>query len=265
MTRRGYEPASGSFAILRPGAFTTTLNPVPGMGGAEPGRMVGRVTDVANGDPLVGARVRLPGVYLDGLTDQEGRFVFGQVPPGRHAVEFSNLGYATRVDTITVTGGLTSDARVAMAVDPVRLEPIEVVVERREVALETAGFYRRREFATGGDFIDRKTIEDQNPVEMVDIFRRLNGVEFRLADPFNPLTRAVILRGGKRENPPCYPSVYLDGVLVHLAGGGPAMLNQLVVPDQIAGMEIYQGGASTPLEYGGTNASCGAVVLWTRQ
>lgn len=265
MTRRGYEPASGSFSILRPGAFTTTMNPVPGMGGAEPGRMVGRVTDAGSGDPLVGARVRLPGVYLDGLTDEEGRFVFGQVPPGRHAVEFSTLGYATRVDTITVTGGLTSDARVAMAVDPVRLEPIEVVVERREVALEAVGFYRRREFATGGDFIDRQTIEDQNPVEMVDIFRRLNGVEFRLADPFNPSTRAIILRGGKRENPPCYPSVYLDGVLVHIAGDGPAMLNQLVVPDQIAGMEVYQGGASMPLEYGGTNASCGAVVLWTRK
>ncbi len=264
LTRRGYQSASGEFAILRSGSFTTTLDPQEGTGGTEPGRLVGRVSDTRSGTPLQGARVRIEEVRLDGLTNDEGRFVFARVPPGRHAVEFSNLGYATRVDTIDVVAGLTSDAQVAMAVDPVLLEPIEVVVERREVALESVGFYRRREYASGGDFIDRQTIEDQNPVEMVDIFRRINGVEFRLADPLNPSTRAIILRGGKRESPPCYPSVYLDGIMIHRAGDNPAMLNQLVVPDQIAGIEVYQGGASMPLEYGGTNASCGAVVVWTR-
>ena len=31
----------------------------------------------------------------------------------------------------------------------------------------------------------------------------------------------------------------------------------------VAAMEVYPGGASVPIRFGGTGASCGAIVLWT--
>lgn len=265
LSRQGYGTASGTFTILRSGSFTTTLDPLERTGAADPGRMVGRVTDGESGRPLQGVRVRIAEIRLEALTDQNGRFVLGEVPPGAHEVEFSNLGFAPRTDTLEVVAGLTTDARVVLAVDPVELEPMEVRVERREVGLEAAGFYLRRAYASGGTFLDREAIEAQNPVEMVDVFSRVPGAEARLADPLDALSRSVILRGGRRDSPPCYPAVYVDGMVVHRAGPAPAMLNQILSPDQVAGIEIYQGGASAPLEYGGTNASCGVLVIWTRK
>ena len=260
----GYRDAVGNFAIMQAGTFVTTLTPLGSDEAAPRGRLVGQVSDAENGRALQGVRVRVEAISLDGLTGEDGRFAYVSVPPGRHVVEFSSLGYATRSDTITVVAGSTSDARVAMSLDPVEVEPITVIVERRDVVLERQGFYERRRVTTG-DFIDRETIDAQNPVEMTDVFSRLNGVQIRLADGGNPLTRSVVLTRGRAESfgGVCYPSVYLNGLIVHRGGSGPAMLNQLLAPDQVAGIEVYHGGASVPAEYGGTGASCGVIVIWT--
>lgn len=251
----GYRDAVGNFAIMQAGSFVTTLTPLGGGEAAPRGRLVGQVSDADSGRPLQGVRVRVEAISLDGVTGDGGRFSFGSVPPGPHAVEFSSLGYATRLDTITVVAGSTSDARVALAVDPVEMEPITVIVERREPLLEQQGFYERRRVTTG-DFIDRETIEAQSPVLMTDLFRRLNGVQI--------VTGAVILTRGRGElGGNCYPSVYVNGAIVHRGGSGAAMLDQLLAPDQVAGIEVYHGGASVPVQYGGTGAACGVIVIWT--
>jgi len=260
----GYQTSQGAFAIVQAGSFTVSLRPLGGGEMIQPGRLVGAVREAGTERPIPAVRVRIPTFFLDGLTGDDGRFSFAEVPPGRHEVEFANLGYAIRRDTIEVASGKTSDVEVALSVDPVEVEPITVTVERREQVLEQRGFYERRRVSVGGHFIDREAIEDQAPVEMVDIFRRIPGAEVRLADPANPMTRAIILRGGRGELRACYPSVYLDGLLVHRASEGPAMLNYIVDPDKVAGVEIYQGGATMPVQYGGTMGGCGAIVIWTR-
>lgn len=266
MRAPGYRPSQGNLAIMRDGEFTTTLAPLDGATAPAHGRLVGRVVDARSGAPVHGARVRVDRIFLDVLTDQVGRFHFGSVPPGRHVVEFTNLGYAARVDTLEVASGLTTDARVTLASSPLEVEPITVTVERREIGLERVGFYERRDIGLG-DFIDREAIERQAPQEITDVLERLQGVEVRYPVSTNPLLRAVLLRGGRRDNllgGTCYPSIYIDGVLVHRAGDEPAYLNEIIGPDQVAGVEVFQGAAEVPVQYGGTSASCGVIAVWTR-
>lgn len=265
LSATGYANAAGDLAIMRPGSFVTTLTPLGGAGEAPRGRLVGRVSHAPDGRPVQGVRVHLTGLSLDVLTDESGRFVFPSVPPGSHAVEFSNLGYATRVDTIAVVADQTSDARVTMAVDPVELEPVEVIVEGRVPLLERRGFYERRR-RTNGDFVERSDIEAWGSNQVTDVFRRVNGARIRLQDAMNPLSSAVILtRGiGTGGSGLCYPRVYVDGIIVHRGGDEPAMLNYFVTPDRVAGIEVYHGGSATPMEYGGTGALCGVIVVWTR-
>jgi hypothetical protein len=261
----GYRDATGNFAIMNHGSFVTALTPLGGAEAPARGRLIGVVTDVETQRPLEGVRVRVADVFLDGLTGEDGRFSFASVPPGRHAVDFSSLGYASRVDTIVVAAGSTSDARVAMALDPVEMEPISVVVERRDLGLEARGFYERRRLTTG-EFIDREAIESQKPMVVTDLFSRINGAQLRMANPLDPLSRAIILTRSRGDlGGPCYPSVFVDGTRVHVGGDTPAMLNQIVNPDHVAGIEIYKGGASMPMEYGGPHAACGVIVIWTRR
>ena len=46
-------------------------------------------------------------------------------------------------------------------------------------------------------------------------------------------------------------------------GSGPAFIDNLIQPEQIAGIEIYASAAQVPLQYNLFSA-CGVIVLWTR-
>ena len=61
-------------------------------------------------------------------------------------------------------------------------------------------------------------------------------------------------------------AVWLDGVRIYQPGRGvpPPDLNNFSV-SQLEGVEIYQGGADTPAELGGTGSGCGTIVIWTRR
>jgi hypothetical protein len=68
----------------------------------------------------------------------------------------------------------------------------------------------------------------------------------------------------------CQPRVYLDGVLI--SQPSPFNDSQLsgAYPDQvadvcdIAGMEIHTRFTGIPLAYGGTQGSCGVILIWTK-
>jgi hypothetical protein len=67
-------------------------------------------------------------------------------------------------------------------------------------------------------------------------------------------------------NEPCFLSVVVDGVLVSGLGGGAFDLRQLPPPDQVMGLEVFNGAASIPAQYGGEGAgkNCGLIAVWTR-
>jgi len=268
LTRPGYRPSTGEFAIMREGSFITSMMPVNAAMDIPAGRFVGRVTDAESGDPLSDAEIHIPQVFLGAASDEGGWFDLAAVPPGRYPVEFSHLGYATRVDTVDIVSGLTSDVRVPLAVDPIEVEPLEVVVERREMILEDVGFYRRQERGYG-EFIDLADIEAQRPTEMTDLFTRLPGA-ILVPDPYNPLQRSVVLRGGRMDNvlsggEHCYPYVVVDGNIVHRGGDSPAQIDFLVEPSQVAGVEVFPSSLGVPIQYGGLDAACGVIVIWTRR
>lgn len=270
MTRVGYRRSAGELAILRPGSFVTELVPIDAPLGPAPGRFVGRVTDADSGDPISGAEVRVHPVFMGGLTSEDGSFRFDAVPPGRHAVVFSYLGYETREDTIEVVSGLTSDVVVPMAVDPIEMDPIEVTVEPRELFLEDIGFYERRDRGFG-EFVDLFVIESRGPQRMTDVFTGLPGVQV-VPNQFEPLERSVVLRGGRMGmgartggNEHCYPLVAIDGLVVHRGGFEPAGIDRLVDPQALLGVEVYPSSVGVPIQLAGVDAACGVIMLWTRR
>lgn len=269
-SRRGYRRSTGDFAVMGEGSFVTTLIPLNAPDEVAAGRFVGRVTDGESGKPVAGVDVRIAEIFMGGVTDDAGWFDMAAVPPGRHEVEFSSLGYATRVDTVDVVSGQTSDARVRLTVDPLEVEPIEVIVERRELELENVGFYQRRDQGFGR-FIDLETIQRRRPSEMTDLFTGISGATL-VPDPSNPLAQAVVLRGGRLGRgllsggaEDCYPLVVLDGLIVHRGGDFPAQIDRLIDPTEVAGIEIFPSSVGVPVQYAGVDAACGVIVIWSRR
>src|SRR3989442_13214104 len=85
---------------------------VSAVAGAQQGTVAGRVTDQANGQPLVGARVTIMGTSLIAQTNAEGRYTLSRVPGGQVTVRVSAAGSAAASRTLTVAAGETPSADV---------------------------------------------------------------------------------------------------------------------------------------------------------
>jgi hypothetical protein len=64
----------------------------------------------------------------------------------------------------------------------------------------------------------------------------------------------------------CWANVYVDGAKIYATGTPLPPPNVAAMTGRtVVAVEYYAGGASTPIEYGGTDTSCGTVLVWTRR
>jgi hypothetical protein len=213
--------------------------------------LAGRVLDAQSNEPVVGAEVRFGRIAEVRITDADGAFQFGRVPPGSYEVEIRHLAFTTLRDTldVDVAAGVNATIRVAPGVIPI--DPISVVI--RSLVLERAGFYERRE-RSSGHFVTRQDVEDQRPLRPSEILRRVPGV--RLLSGRNGITAVA------RAN--CPFRFVIDGTRT-----GPDYSIDLIPSLDIEGLEIYLGPSQVPGEFSGfgsdVGGTCGVIVVWTRR
>lgn len=216
------------------------------------GKIVGQVLDQRDRAPVSGAEVRIRGTGLIQLSDRGGRFSFPTVPSGPKVLEVSHLSYRVRTDSILVIGDETLEIEVAVAPDPLPLEPLLVSVRSR--VLEDGGFYRRRAQGLSGHMFTREQIQERNPNRLTDMFISIPGVRVAqrdgVAGPVVLVPRGKLLDGGTDS---CYPTVWMDGIATDMRD------LDMVSPDHLEGLEVYVG-ARTPLRF---NSDCGAILIWT--
>lgn len=270
LRKDGYATVEGPLQVLRAGGMVIRLDPLTATGDPESSRIQGVVKALDSGEPLKGALVSIQGVRGNQVTDADGRFLLTDIPAGSRRLEVSLLGYATRSDSVHVPPGSLLTLDIGLTVEPVRLPPITVSVEARNLDLELVGFYERRA-RERGVFFTQEAIEERNAASVVDMFEGLPGVRIVIEQG---IRRAVALTGRRamsliydpRTDPstPCYPAVWLNGMPVHHgATDEPAFLDNLTTPGDVAGIEIYSSAARIPVQYNVAGA-CGVIVIWTR-
>lgn len=266
LQRAGYEPIEGPLQVLRTGGMVIRLNLISAPTEAADSRIHGIVKDVDSGSPLAGARVIVEGVPGSYATDQDGRFAIPDVLPGTRRITVSRSGYSARTDSVDVPPGSFLSLVVELAGEPIPLAPILVSVEPRNLDLELAGFYDRRD-REHGVFLTRAAIEERNPVTSVDLLEGIPGVRI-IREGIN---RMVVLAGRRAmslmQDPhaePCYPTVWMNGMLVQQASyDRPVNLDDLVGPWEIEGLEVYQSTSRIPIQFN-VQGACGVLVVWTR-
>jgi iron complex outermembrane receptor protein len=92
-------------------------------------RIAGRVMD-EEGRPLPGANVLLEGTYLGTVTDDQGYFMLGRVPPGDYTLRVSYIGFRTYEKMIQVQKDLSLD--IVLGVSDILTDEVVVSGVRAE-------------------------------------------------------------------------------------------------------------------------------------
>ena len=198
-------------------------------------RIKGTVIDKASRQPLEFINVLVLGLGRGGVTDAEGHFNIGEVPPGIYRLQASAVGYKTILtpEYIVSTKDLT-----------IQIETEENLTELEGVTVTASPFRRDPESPVGLRIIGLQEIE-KSPGANRDISRIVQsypGVAFSPAGYRNDL----IVRGGS----PSENRFYLDGVEIpninHFstqgASGGPV---GIINADLIHEVNFYTGAFPT--------------------
>ncbi len=122
-------PASGYQRILSSVLFLMFISLTSAM--ANTGKIAGRVTDKATGEPLPGVNVIVEGTNLGAATDINGEYTILNLPPGTYTLRASFIGYSTvRVQNLRVSISRTTRQDFVLAEEVIEGEEVVVVAER---------------------------------------------------------------------------------------------------------------------------------------
>lgn len=198
-------------------------------------RIKGTVIDKASRQPLEFINVLVLGLGRGGVTDAEGHFNIGEVPPGIYRLQASAVGYKTILtpEYIVSTKDLT-----------IQIETEENLTELEGVTVTASPFRRDPESPVGLRIIGLQEIEKSPGAnrDISHIVQSYPGVAFSPAGYRNDL----IVRGGS----PSENRFYLDGVEIpninHFstqgASGGPV---GIINADLIREVNFYTGAFPT--------------------
>jgi outer membrane receptor protein involved in Fe transport len=98
------------------------------------GRIAGTVTDAATGEPLPGANVVIVGTTVGAAVGLDGEYYILNVPPGRHEVRASMIGFeSVRVEDVVVNAGRTTRVDIALPEEALMGEEVVVVAVRPDI------------------------------------------------------------------------------------------------------------------------------------
>jgi hypothetical protein len=226
---------------------------VPSALGAQPPRsrsiIDGLVSD-SNLVPLGEAVVSVLGSPLRVTTGDNGRFRIVAVPAGQYIVMVHRVGYAPMSAAIQI--GTTDTLRFSFAMHRIATALDTVVVSAKRLAARMAEFEERRKLGFG-TFITAEDIRQRNPVALGEVLRGIPSISVT-GSGYN---RQVVT---STRSSRCPMQVVIDGVLLPM----PTDLASLVPPSEVAGIEVYAGPATSPVQYKAAGSACGVILIWTK-
>lgn len=230
------------------------LAPADGAPARGTAAMVGRIAGVG-GRPLAGAEVRVLPSESGVFTNEDGSFRLAGLAPGRHLLEIRAIGYAP----LRRVALLRPDAADTINVWLTRVaQVLDTVTTTAESDPFRTGFQARRARSAGGHFITPEMIRSSGTRRVSEMLASVPGVRVRKTGQVS----VVELTGrGTRTLKGCPVAYVLDGMAYEPSAN--VGLDGEIGLDEIQAIEVYDA-AATPARFSRLGASCGVVLLWTR-
>ena len=221
-------------------------------------RVAGIVKD-QTGRPVAGALVGLLGAPVAVRTDSGGRFLLSGLRAGTRTVEARAIGFERRRVAVDLAAGHEQSAELTLP--RLAFELPELTVTSTPAATDLTGFEERRQRGLGGYFIGREDILRRGTIRIEDLFKTVPGMR---VEPVGAADYQILsTRGGAGFNATCQPVIFVDRVRIPL---DPDLgIGIPVLPEEIRGIEIYQGPGGVPAEFQSVGNGCAVVLIWTRR
>ncbi len=206
---------------------------------SQSGKIAGRVTDAATGDPLPGVNVIIDGTTLGTATGPDGDYVIIGVRPGTYTITASFIGYTTQKrEDVRVSVDLTTT---------VDFELGEEVLEGEEIVVTAEYEVVRKDLTSSESRVTAETIENLPVQEVGDLLSAQAGVTMRGG--------GLHIRGGRSSE----VAYFIDGVRVSDAYDGSISVE--VENDAIEELQVISGTFNA--EYG--QAMSGIINVVTKE
>lgn len=202
------------------------------------------------------------------VTGETGRALLPDVERRQLVVTARRVGF--------LPGELTVDLVSERVMLPVRLavnsapslDTLRVIGLRTDPSRHSE-FDMRRRMHQAAASITSEEIEQRSPTAIWQMITNVPGVIVAERD------NIVVARSQRAfmqnfSDQPCFLQVMIDGVIMNrllskITGEG-FDLRQLPPPEQIHGIEVFNGPASIPVQYGGLGSDkwCGLIAVWTK-
>lgn len=258
MLHRDFNIPTGNSAILVATGDTgevadSALRPTRIRGGNS--TLTGVVRNEA-GEPLSGAQVMVWGSGNTTTTRDNGRFAITGLPAGTQTVEVRYVGFVPKRAIVDLVSARSVATTITMSEHADVLDGMIVYGVDRQLANDLEGFNQRRKLGFG-HFITRADIEKKAPMRFTDLFRSSPGL--RLVST-GGLDYTIVASHGSTSGGVCRPLIYINGVMLVNSEG----LDMMIDPQEVAGIEIYNGVGETPPQFrGGLKGECGTIAVWT--
>jgi len=198
------------------------------------GKISGKITDLTNGEPLIGANIMIVGTNFGAASDFNGDYYIINIPPGIYKVRASMVGYeSVLVENVTVSVNRTSVTNIGLK---------ETVLQGQEVVIVADKITNKKDQTSSVRNINSEQM-NMLPVENIDAVVQMQaGV---VAGHF---------RGGRMDE----VSYLVDGMNVNEASGRSRAVK--IEKEVVSEVEVITGTFNA--EYG--NAMSGIVNVVTK-
>jgi TonB-linked SusC/RagA family outer membrane protein len=229
--------------------------------------VAGHVTDQATGLPVSGARIVLVGTNRQVVSNEDGRYVFANLPAGQVELRVVRIGYSPQNQTVGATVGGTATLDFSLAPSAIELD---------QIVITATGERRNREVANNMAAIDAvKHVEEGAITTFSDLLSsRATGVIVSQSSGTTGGGTRIRIRGANSLSLSNEPLLYLDGVRVDntaasfgtnsmsVGGQQPSRLND-INPEEIESIDIIKGPSAATLY--GTEAANGVILITTKR
>ena len=242
-------------------ALSVVAPPVAGAQ-AQTGTIVGRVTDVATGNPIAAVNVVIAGTQLGTLTGDDGSFTLRNINAGAVELVVNRIGYEAKRVPVTVQANGSTSANITLTQAPFSLAAVVTTV---------TGQQRKVELANAVAQINVAEKLAELPVSNMGSLLSGRTSSVQVLQPGGTGAGSRIrIRGQNSFSLANDPIVVIDGVratstmnnMLGTGSPGPSRLDD-INPSEIETIEIVKGPSAATLY--GTEAANGVIVITTKR